>query len=232
MSGGSRITRRVRRYALFVALVLLAPGCSRSVGTWLGPNASPQIEIVDATGGHGLGGVRVRWAARDPDGRVVQSRWRLDAWNATPGSGAADAGIHATTTEECLLPDLDLPALRAGSAMREPQRFSLWAIDDRGARSEPATLAIFAPGNIAPTVAITSPVPSSLLRAQVGSDLCITWFGQDPDGLPTQKPVKYKFRLLDLNDPNNQIYLANPDSLRRLAVATNWAGWDSTSADT
>jgi len=231
MSGGSSIARRVRRATLFVSLVLLAPGCSRSVGTWLGPNEPPQIEIVDARGGRGVG-VRVRWAARDPDGRVVQSRWRLDPWNARPSPDGADPGIHATTTEECLLPAPELPALRASSAVREPQRFSLWAIDDRGARSEPATLAIFAPGNIAPIVAITSPVPSSLLRAQVGSDLCITWVGQDPDGLPTQKPVKYKFRLLDLDDPNNQVYLANPDSLRRLAVATNWAGWDSTSADT
>ena len=214
-----------------MSVVAIAPGCGRGVGSFLGPNQPPEIEIVDARGGRALGaGVRVRWAARDPDGRVVQSRWRLDAWNVQP---SAETGAHATTTEECVLPAADLaPTRAAGAAAREPQRFTLWAIDDRGARSEPATLAIYASGNIAPTVVITSPQPSALLQAQVGSELCINWSGIDPDGVNTQKPVKYKFLILDLSDPGNDIYLANPDSLRRLAVATNWAGWDSTSADT
>jgi hypothetical protein len=104
-------------------------------------------------------------------------------------------------------------------------------VDAAGARSEPATLALFTT-NIAPTVQIIAPQPSSLIRAQVATSVCIQWNGIDPDGVFTQKPVKSKFLLLDLDDPSNQVYLGNPDSLRRIAVATNWAGWDSTAADT
>ena len=231
MSARTSLAKLVLLAAGLMTVVAIAPGCGRGVGSFLGPNQPPEIEIVDARGDRALGsGVRVRWAAHDPDGRVVRSRWRLDAWSVRP---IADTGVHATTTEECFVPAADLSPARAASAgAREPQRFTLWAIDDRGARSEPATLAIYANGNIAPTVMITSPQPSALLSAQVGSELCIAWAGIDPDGVFTQKPVKYKFRILDLADPYNQAYLANPDSLRRLAVATNWAGWDSTSADT
>src|SRR5262249_38828773 len=100
-----------------------------------------------------------------------------------------------------------------------------------GARSEPATLALFT-NNIAPSVSIISPTPSSLLRAQTTQSVCIVWQGIDPDGIHTQKPVKYRFLLLDLDDPENLVFLVNPDSLRRHAVETNWASWDSTSADT
>src|SRR5260221_6057556 len=38
--------------------------------------------------------------------------------------------------------------------------------------------------------------------------------------------------MLDLTDPDNQLFLQNPDSLRRREAAKNFAGWDSTSADT
>src|SRR5260221_11161600 len=38
--------------------------------------------------------------------------------------------------------------------------------------------------------------------------------------------------MLDLTDPDNQLFLQNPDSLRRREAAKNWAGWDSTTADT
>src|SRR5881394_2148595 len=164
MSARTSLARLVLLAAGLMSVVTIAPGCGRGVGSWLGPNQPPEIEIVDARGDRAAGaGVRVRWAARDPDGRVVQSRWRLDPWNARP---SADAGVHATTTEECLLTATELSAARASTAVREPQRFTLWAVDDRGASSEPATLAIYASGNIAPTVQITSPAPSALLRAQ------------------------------------------------------------------
>jgi hypothetical protein len=73
-------------------------------------------------------------------------------------------------------------------------------VDAAGARSEPATLALFTT-NIAPTVQITAPMPSALLRAQVAPSLCIQWTATDQDGVFTQKPVKYKFLLLDLDDP-------------------------------
>src|SRR5262249_36560402 len=85
---------------------------------------------------------------------------------------------------------------------------------------------------IAPSVQITNPRPTPLLEAQVTPSVRIEWNGQDVDGQFTTKPIKYKFMLLDLSLGNNRDFLANPDSLRRREVARNWAGWDSTTADT
>ena len=222
-----RIVRQATRATALLSFVLLAPACSRSVGSFLGPNQPPALEIVDARGLGGTG-VRVRWAARDPDGRLAPTHWRLSPWTARPGAGEE----FTTTLEECVIAPALLTSTRATAtgAAREPQRFTVWAVDAAGARSEPATLALFA-NNVAPTVTITAPTPTALLRAQTLVNLCIVWNGVDPDGA-TGKPVKYKFEMLDLDDPANEGYLADPDSLRRLAVATNWAGWDSTSADT
>ncbi len=209
-------------------LLLLLPGCSGRVSSIVGTNQPPEIEIVDARADRMSGaGVRVRWAARDPDGRVKQSRWSLTSW----GVPAKSASGTATTGSECVLPSEPLARTGEPAAVREPERFTLWAVDDAGAESKPVSLALFT-NNVAPMVVITGPVPSALLRAQVPPNLCITWNGTDPDGIFTTKPVKYKYYLLDLDDPANQIFLLNPDSLRRLYAPSGWAGWDSTSADT
>jgi hypothetical protein len=109
--------------------------------------------------------------------------------------------------------------------------FVIRAVDDRGARS-PYKYRAFYAYTIAPTVQILNPIPSPLLFAQVTPSVRVDWTGSDVDGQFSQKPVKYKYLMMDLNDPNNQIFRANPDSLRRREAATNFAGWDSTAADT
>ena len=227
MSLGTPSTRAFRRVSALLSLAILVPACGRDVGSLLGPNQPPELEIVDARAGRAAG-VRVRWAARDPEGRLAPTHWRLGPWLARTGGATEE---HTTTLEECVLPADRFTSSIPTGAPREPQRFTVWAVDAAGARSEPATLALFTT-NIAPTVYITAPMPTALLRAQVAPSLCIQWTGQDQDGVFTQKPVKYKFLLLDLDDPANQTFLVDPDSLRRVAVATGWAGWDSTGADT
>ena len=229
MPARKTLVRPAAGAATLLALALLVPSCSRNVGSVLGPNQPPELEILDARGMHGAG-VRVRWAARDPDGRLAPTHWRLDPWVARAGSAGEE---YTTTLEECVIAPALLTSTRATAtgAAREPERFTVWAVDAAGARSEPATLALYA-DNIAPIVTITAPVPSQLLVGTTASSVCIQWTGIDPDGVSTQKPVKYKFRMLDMLDPVNRVYLTDPDSLRRFAVATNWAGWDSTSADT
>ncbi len=213
-------------WAAAASLLLLA-GCSRNATSLLGPNQPPEIEIVDARADRAAGsGVRVRWAARDPDGRVKQSRWSLTPWGA-PTLG--EAGV-ATTGDECLV--TRDPSARVGEPRsREPERFSVWAVDDAGAVSKPATLALFT-NNVAPMVVITGPRPSTFFNIPVAPNVCITWTGYDPDGIFTTKPVKYKYKMFDLDDPANQIYVVDPDSLRRYYAPLAWAGWDSTSADT
>src|SRR5262249_3457134 len=68
--------------------------------------------------------------------------------------------------------------------------------------------------------------------ASVTPSVRIEWTGQDVDGQFTTKPIKYKFKLLNMGEAENQPFLPTPDSLRRRDVAKNWASWDSTSADT
>ena len=218
---------------LFCAGAAMAclPGCGHGVASMLGPNQPPELEIVSARADRESGGgVRVRWAARDPDGRVARSRWTLSTWN--PAGGRA--GTSTTSASECVLPVDPQELLASGPASRSrvPELFELRAVDDRGAESAPATLALFGP-NVAPTVRITGPVPSPFLATMVAPTPCITWTGQDLDGVFTQRPVKYKYTLLTDNTPvTRQQALANPDAIRQYYAPIAWAGWDSTSSDT
>ena len=61
----------------------------------------------------------------------------------------------------------------------------------------------------------------------------IDWQGIDPDGVFTQKPVKYKFKLLAQGNSEFPIEIAriDPDSLRRF-YEPSFASWDSVSGDT
>ena len=214
---------------LFVSLAVGGPGCGRRAGLLLGPNQPPELEIIDARApASGFGSVRIRWAGRDPDGLISNYLWSLSplesAWQHREWT--------ATQSTECLLPRMEARAVWwGGRPVRQPDLFTLRAVDDRGAESAPVRLALFG-NNVAPSIVITNPAPSALLTVQSGPSLCISWSGNDPDGVFTQTPVKYKFRLLRLDDPSTTVYLVNPDSLRRTAVETNWAGWDSTSAET
>ena len=109
--------------------------------------------------------------------------------------------------------------------------FVIKAIDNGGMPSEPRFRSFFS-YTIAPTVNITNPLPTALLSAQVTPSVRIEWEGHDVDGQFTQKPIKYKYRLLNIDIPENRVFLSDPDSLKRLDAPRAWAGWDSTSADT
>ena len=87
MSSGIRSARSFRRVAALLALAFLAPACGRDVSSLLGSNQPPELEIVDARAGRAAGaGVRVRWAARDPEGRLAPTHWRLGPWVARAGT--------------------------------------------------------------------------------------------------------------------------------------------------
>jgi hypothetical protein len=84
-------------------------------------------------------------------------------------------------------------------------------------------------------VHILNPAPSHLLKQYVTPSVRISWNGQDPDGQFTQKPVKYKFKMISQSDPEFPLdRLQVPgglDSLRAFYAPT-FAGWDSSSAET
>src|SRR5262245_20638148 len=96
---GNRCPRSLRHALAVLSFALFAPACGRDVSSMLGANQPPEIEIMDAHAGRAPGsGVRVRWAARDPEGRLAATHWRLDPWIARTGEE------HTTMLEECVLP--------------------------------------------------------------------------------------------------------------------------------
>lgn len=209
--------------------------CGTGPRSLLAPNQPPEIEIVDSRGSPrdlNSSEVRVRWAARDPDGRVDRYEWALSDPGTVPGDGDWNAW------HEPLWSSRQVPARTAAEgagAAREPKLFRVRAVDERGARSDAAVLGLFS-GNVAPTCLLTCPAPGSSLdsyRRDVQPSPTIVWSGYDPDGAFTTRPVKYKHILLTPNTPvSYQTALVMPDSVRRYYAPLNWAGWDSTSADT
>lgn len=218
-----------------IPLFALLPGCSRHLTQALVPNQKPQIELIDArVDVASRTDVRIKWAARDPDGEVARTCWTLTPMHAA--TALATAVPSATKASECVLPNrASVGPKRAGVQRPEPEILTLWAVDDAGAASDPIRLGLVG-NNVAPIVQITCPVPSPAVVQQVTRDVNIVWEGVDPDGQTTQHPVKYKYKLLPHGNPEFDIdfalTLSGPDSLRNFYAARNWAGWDSVSGDT
>src|SRR5512143_1227550 len=147
---------------LAVALATAA-GCSRVPGGITGVNLPPEIEILDARAAIGRSdAIRVRWAARDPDGRVRSIGWSVSALGGAPAAPVRLPG----SDREALVPVPATASLRGVPATREPELLKLWAVDNAGESSPPATLAFFAQ-NVAPTVTITSPLSSPFFQTAV-----------------------------------------------------------------
>src|SRR4029079_4945450 len=88
----------------------------------------------------------------------------------------------------------------------------------------------------APSTIIDVPHPTHQQPISTTTSVTISWTGTDPDGVLTQKPVKYKYKLVSANDINP----ANPTGITSgmiqdyfVADAVNFfASWDSVSGDT
>ena len=219
------------------ALVLLGgftlTGCSKDkLKTQTLPNQPPTVELTNAPVSPDRSNpyfyaYPVNWSGNDPDGRIDHYEYAIDP---TPTN---TVWIKTTKNQETIFFRASQPDPVRGNTPATASDFHIFAIkaiDNDGAESVVKQRAFFS-FTVAPTVAITNPLPTSLLRAQVTPSVRVEWSGSDPDGQFSQKPVKYKYQLLELNT-DNEFFLTFPDSLRRREAKTNWAGWDSTSADT
>jgi hypothetical protein len=219
-------------------------GCSQKVSGTLVPNQPPTVELTNAPVSKDVNSpyfyaYRVNWSGNDPDGRVDHYEYAIDpphlvVRDTSKCNNGDTCWITTTKNEEILFFHATQPDSIKGTnppTASDPHTFVIRAVDNMGARSPYKTRSFYS-YTIAPTVNIVNPLPSALLRAQVTPSVRVEWEGQDPDGQFTQKPVKYKYLMLDLDDPKNSVFLADPDSLRRQESAKNWAGWDSTRADT
>jgi len=218
---------------LVLATLLLAGCASKEIQGILAPNQRPSVEFTNAPVAADRSSpyfyaYKINWSGNDPDGRVAYYLYAVDP------TATDTVWIRSNRNEETVFFRASEPDPVKGTEPPTASDFHVFvikAVDDKGAESARKSRAFFA-YTIAPTVLIRNPIPSRFLRAQIPPSVRIEWEGSDVDGQFTQKPVRYRYRMLDLDDPGNTIFLSQPDSLRRRESATNWAGWGSTSADT
>lgn len=221
--------------AVAVLLALSGFGCSKKAGIHsLIPNERPKVDLTAApvdSRDTSFYAYRVNWSGTDPDGKVDRFQYAIDP----PTAANSETLWVSTTKNEQIVFFRATTPYRAKNDWRAADfhTFVIRAVDNLGLVSIPKSRSFYS-YTIAPSVAIVNPPPSAIGTALVTPAVRITWNGFDPDGQFTQKPVKYKYKLLRAGDPEFDINLAksDPDSLRRFYAKSNFAGWDSTSADT
>jgi hypothetical protein len=227
--------RRSARGALLrrlgCALAPLLAGCSEGVVGRVVPNQRPSVEFTQAPISRdpddpAFYAYRVHWSGNDPDGRVERFEYCIDP---TPTDSA---WVRTTRSEEVIFFRATEPAAENGPVRHasSPHVLVLRAVDNEGAISPFRTRAFYS-YTVAPDVQIRSPLPSALIQASIVPSVFVRWDGHDPDGQLHDRPVHYRHLMLPLDDPGNRIFLSDPDSLRRRDAPRNFAGWDSTGAD-
>ena len=227
--------------ALLVTAVFGLTGCaSKDIIGVLNDNKRPSVELTNAPVAPDKSSpyfyaYRVNWKGEDPDGRVDYFQYAVDPPDPDQVAAGADTTwIRTERNEETVFFRASVPDSIRGNSVPTASDFHIFvirAVDDEGSYSLVKNRAFYS-YTIAPSVNIRNPLPTNLLSAKVTPSVRIEWEGADPDGQFSQKPVRYLYKMLDLGDPQNKVFLGRPDSLRDQEFAKNWDGWIQTSADT
>jgi hypothetical protein len=219
-----------------VCVVALA-GCGKSQSGAAFGNLRPSIEISDSpiTGDSTFYSVRINWFASDPDGQVTRYIYAVDppvmgdtTWTTTNSSEVSLFFRAPNPTDP--LPPADRIVVAFGY-----HTFVLKAIDNEGLASAYVTRS-FTSRTTAPSTVINRPSPTRQQPITTTPSVTIEWTGSDPDGVLSQKPIKYKFRLV----PADDIDPTNPEGITTQLVqdffgadaANFFANWDSVGGDT
>lgn len=169
----------------------------------------------------------VSWTGVDPDGRIDHYRVALNPETLGPD----DPAWEQSTLRSRSIVAARRTAIGAAQpvdtrAARDPfDVLAVVAVDDRGARSEPA-VRVFFEDNVAPEAWIVDPAPSSIAVRDVAPETIIRFDGRDVDAA-NGRPTRFKYLLLG---PDSEfpvaVALAHPDSLRR-HYAPDFRGWKS-----
>ncbi len=219
-----------------VRLLLLVLVCAGPFFSAAAPRAAasvpPTVELLvaPAPGESVYCAVPFAWKGQDVDGSVVEYRCAIDP----PALGEPYWLPTTATRQTFFFQAVHAPSpLPPTGAVRftSPHTFQVESKDQDGLYSDPASRAFFA-YTIAPEVGITQPPPGALGWLTLDSThVAVEWQGIDWDGLFSNHPVKYKWRLFRRGfGPEWDLAWSNPDSIRR-AWAPAFAGWDSTSGD-
>jgi hypothetical protein len=189
-----------------LSLLLLGPvlsGCGHKATGVLVQNIHPSIEISNAPiqGTEEFYSVRINWFASDIDGQVTHYIYATDppvmgdtVWTQTNSS-------EITVFFRSPAPTDPLPPLGSVIISRGYHTFVVKAIDNQGAASPPATRS-FTSRTTAPSTNIAAPRPTHQQPITTTPSVTISWNGIDPDGVLSQKPIKYKFKLVSATDIN------------------------------
>jgi len=227
-----------RRAAAFAAmgllLGLLAFGCSKSTIHMLVPNQRPTVTITSAPANSAdtaFYAYQIFWAGNDPDGQVDHFTYAIDPTD-TDTLWQSTIKKNGTFFFRSGTPVMGGPVSQAIRSVAY-HVFVIKAWDNLGLASAPQFRAFYS-YTVAPTVYITDPLPIAALMEKLTPSTRITWTGTDPDGQFTQKPVKYKYKLLVQGNAEFDFNLARtkPDSLRKFYAKDGFASWDSVGGDT
>ena len=194
------------------------------------PNLPPTVELSQVPAPADTSGTYVyelSWAGFDPDGRVVKFFYTID-----PPSRALAETVWTATTANRHTFTFRSDSLGSSGSLRARgfHTVAVYCVDNDDARS-PVVFASFTSTTVAPTVRILSPTPSALLSRELASAVRVEWVGIDPDGVGTQLPASYRWKLFGGSGTLSvAAILADPDTLRRLFAPT-FAGWDSLPGD-
>ncbi len=221
---------------LTLLTALFGSGCSKSLDETLTPNEAPTVTLTAApidTVGEYFYSVHLNWLGYDRDGKIVYYEYavldglvtpfRLDTLRTFTSTNRNELTHFFTSTRP---KEID----PRGTKSTDLHTFVIRAVDNEGARSKLAWRS-FTSYTLAPSVRIVSPAPNDIFPPFVTPSVFIQWQGEDPDGQLTKKPVKYKFKLFNYDDPN--IDLTNPYSFNKFApLFDSPTPWDSSAADT
>jgi len=220
---------RPRFVRLLVSGLLLSmvAGCgTRGLMGTLNPNLRPSVSITQSPPVRSDPSsyyCEISWAGLDPDGRVVAFRYAVDP---PAAAGAETAWVQTTENRRVFTFSADSVEGELVPSGRRLHTFVVVSVDDRGSRSVPAHVS-FDATTIAPTVLLTSPAPSGLLRRRMSPAFRLTWVGRDADGRASRLPSQYRWRLFNASStPSMDAIRANPDTLRVL-YAPRFTDWDS-----
>ena len=229
----------LRRLAAAPALIALTAGLIAATGCNKKPtvpmvsgNQAPTVRITSAprdTSGRNYYVITINWIGFDPDGRVDHFLYAID-----PPKDPGQDTTWTTTTDNTITRSFECPLPDRPDSTRSSDfhTFVIKAVDNQGTTSPPVSRAFWS-FTTAPRVEVRTPRANRLVRYYLPPSVLFQWEGFDDDGVFTQKPVKYKFKMLtDQTEVTLATARSRPDSVRRYYAPRQWAGWDSLPGDT
>lgn len=225
-------------FTLVLAVLAALAGCGKSGEDFVVENIRPEVDLsaAPAASDSVAYAVRLNWFGSDADGVVTMFEYAND-----PPADGDTAWVSTTASETTILypsrdpNDTPLPPVGRIIPSSDYHTFVVRAVDNEGARSAPISRS-FTSYTVAPSTTINTPRPNNQQAVSTTPSITIRWTGNDPDGVLSQRPVKYKFKIV----PASDIDPANPNGVTagRLqeyfgADAVNFfATWDSVAGDT